>query len=1063
MSKKFPFNFKTCTFLFALFVLLTQTTKAQIANQVPTATPASICGAGTTTITIPSSEVGVTYAVVSGTTIVSGPTSGTGSGLSFAISTLSVTTTFIVGATDGTNTVTMTPAVTVTINPIPTVVITPAHTVICRGVVDTLIASGASTYTWSGGGSNAVSYTVNPIATTSYTLTGVDVNGCENTAIQTITVNTIPTVIIASSTGPGPTSICIGATATLTASGASTYTWNTSATTSTLAVNPTTTTIYTVVGTNTLGCSAAKTKTVTVNPTATITISGNSTICLGASTTLTGGGGSTYTWSTSATTASITVSPTVTTVYSVSGSGSGICPSTASQTVIVLSTAIPIVAIGGASVTCSGQTDVLTASGASTYTWSTGAMTNTISPVPTGTTSVYSVTGTDVNGCSATSTKTVTIIPLPNVIISGTKIVCSNDTTILTASGASTYTWSTSAATSTVALFPIVNTTYTVIGTGSNGCSKSIVATVTVNPLPVLSAPSQFICSVGTATLTASGAITYTWSPGLSSTNGTTVTGSPTITTTYTFSGTNANGCVATETTSINIVTNSTVSAVASNTIVCNGSSVTLTASGASAYSWTPSAGTISGSTGTTVTVTPSGSSTTYTVSGSLGTCSVSPYVITISTNILPTVSATSSTVCAGSTTTLTASGTAISYTWNTSETTISIAPTVTTTTDFTVTGTDANNCMNSAIAEIFVNALPIATGTAQSVSCYGLSDGIAGVNVSGGGTSYSYLWSPGGQTTATVTALTAGSYICFVTDNNNCLASTTINVSEPATISAIGTTTNVTCFGGSNGAINLLAIGGNGTYSYTWSPSGGTAGLAVGLPAGTYICTITDIKNCVGIATYTVSQPLAIVTTQTASVCSGQSITVGTNTYTTAGTYTAVLTAANTCDSTVITTLNVNALPNNSVTQTTNVLTASNTSSTYQWIDCSTHATISGATNQTYTATTTGSYQVMLTESGCIDTSTCYAVTITGIKQLFDNGEITIYPNPSNGIIFIKMNITESTNVEVYNALGQNVFSTNISSSAESINLGNLNQGIYLLRIKQNDAYVYQSNVILK
>jgi len=332
MIKKITFKIKALAYFFAFFIIAGQIVKAQcpILNQAPTASPTSICGTGTATISIPSSEVGVSYAVGTGSTIVNGPVAGTGQPMTFTVGPISNTTTYIVGATNGTCTITMTPMVTVTVNPLPTVAITPSHTAICKGAIDTLTASGAINYTWTPGSSTATSLTVAPTNTntpTSYTLTGTDANGCSNTAVQAITVNPVPTINITNSTFGG---ICPGGSATLTASGGTTYTWSAnagSATTNTVIVSPTTTTVYTVTGTNASGCSNTKTRTVTVNPSATVTINGPAFVCMGSVATLTASGAATYTWSTGTSGATTSVSPTVTTTYSVvSGSGGGTCP-----------------------------------------------------------------------------------------------------------------------------------------------------------------------------------------------------------------------------------------------------------------------------------------------------------------------------------------------------------------------------------------------------------------------------------------------------------------------------------------------------------------------------------------------------------------------------------------------------------------------------------------------------------------------------------------------------------------------------------------------------------------
>jgi hypothetical protein len=132
---------------------------------------------------------------------------------------------------------------------------------------------------------------------------------------------------------------------------------------------------------------------------------------------------------------------------------------------------------------------------------------------------------------------TVTVNPSPTVAIAGgTAVACAGLPVNLTASGANTYSWNTSATTATIAPMPIVNTSYTVIGTSTAGCSSSAVISVTVIPGPTVSVSgSQTICPGQSSTLTASGANTYSWNTGPTTTS---IVVSPTITTSYSVVGT---------------------------------------------------------------------------------------------------------------------------------------------------------------------------------------------------------------------------------------------------------------------------------------------------------------------------------------------------------------------------------------------------------------------------------------------------------------------------------------------------------------------------------------------
>jgi hypothetical protein len=201
---------------------------------------------------------------------------------------------------------------------------------------------------------------------------------------------------------------------------------------------------------------------------------------------------------------------------------------------------------------CIGNQVVLNASGADTYSWSTGAVTSAITENPLVST-VYTIVGTSsLSGCSSMLTQMITVNPAPSVFIyANNTAICSGQTTNLTAlGGANSYTWSNGALTSAVAVSPVVNSTYSVIGTNIFGCSSSAVQAITVNPLPIVgistSAPIN-ICKGETSTLTATGGVTYLWTSNTSAVVllGSAVDVSPASTSIYTVTVTNANGCSA--------------------------------------------------------------------------------------------------------------------------------------------------------------------------------------------------------------------------------------------------------------------------------------------------------------------------------------------------------------------------------------------------------------------------------------------------------------------------------------------------------------------------------------
>jgi hypothetical protein len=180
-------------------------------------------------------------------------------------------------------------------------------------------------------------------------------------------------------------------------------------------------------------------------------------------------------------------------------------------------------------------------SGASTFTYSSG--TAVVSPA---TNASYNVTGTSALGCvsSNTAVSTVTVNATPTVSVTSGAI-CAGQSFTMVPTGAVTYTYSNGSSIAT----PTANATYSVSGTDANGCVSNVdaVSSITVNALPTVLAVTNntLLCTGETATLTVSGASTYTWS---TTDNTTDVAVSPTVQTTYTVDGTDANGCSNTTT-----------------------------------------------------------------------------------------------------------------------------------------------------------------------------------------------------------------------------------------------------------------------------------------------------------------------------------------------------------------------------------------------------------------------------------------------------------------------------------------------------------------------------------
>lgn len=852
------------------------------------------------------------------------------------------TTAYTVTGTDIATGCTNTAVQTITVNSLPVVTASTTNSIICIGYTTALNGGGATTYTWTGGVTDAVAFS--PTSTTTYTVIGTNaITGCTNTAVKSITVNALP-IVTANVTN---SIICLGYTTSLSGGGASTYTW-TGGVTNAVAFSPTVTGNYTVTGTAAVGggCTNTAVRSITVNAPPAVTASAtNSLVCIGYTTSLIGGGANTYVWTGGVTNATA-FSPTITNTYTVTGTSIATgCTNTAIQTITVNS--LPIVTASTTnSVICLGYTTSLIGSGASTYSW-TGGVTDGSAFSPTATLT-YTVTGTASvgAGCYNTAVKSITVNPLPPVIANVTNsVICFGKTTTLSGSGATTYTW-TSGVTNGVAFSPTATATYTVAGTlAATGCSNTATKTITVNPLPSLTIniPNANVCLGKSTTITASGANTYTWTGGI--TNG--VGFSPAVNATYTVTATiAATGCTDTAVQSITVNALPVVTASTTNSIICLGYTTSLIGGGASTYTWT------SGVIDATA-FTPT-STANYTVTGtSAATGCSNTAVKSITVNSLPNVVAnvTSSVICFGKNTTLFGTG-ANSYTWSSGVTNfVSFSPTITAT--YTVVGTSAiTGCTNSAVKSITVNALPpVGANASYSIVCLNFTTSLSG---SGANT---YTWTGGVLNGVSFTPTTTLNYTVTGTDaatgcTNTAVQSITVN---PLPVVTSSTSASVICLN------DITSLSGIGADTYVWtngvtdavsfSPTATATYSVIGTIAATG-CTNSAVRtitvNPLPVVTSTVSNPVVCFGKTTTLVASGATTYSWTNGVingaayvpTTTATYTVIGTLASTgCTNTAFQTVTV--LPTPIITTSNNspicnggplLLTATSTAVTYTW-----------------------------------------------------------------------------------------------------------------------------------
>jgi len=839
----------------------------------------------------------------------------------------------------------------------PVITASPANRTICAGgtTTFTVAASGASSYQWyqnSGSGFIALTNTApySGVTTNTLTITGATsaMNGYQYRAVAigsgSATSNAATLTVVSISTTGSKTDVsCNGGSngvATVVPSGGVapyTYSWapfgGTAATATGLSAGT-----YTVTVTDNLGCQSTRTFTIDQPASA---VSGTTVVtnvaCNGASNgaiNLTPAGGTapyTFNWGGGITTEDRTGLAAGT--YTVIITDANGCTATVNATVtqpasaVSGTTVVTNVACNGAS---NGAINLTPAGGTAPYTfnWGGGITTEDRTGLAAGT---YTVTITDANGCTATVNATVT---QPASAVSGTTVVtnvacngASNGAINLTpAGGTAPYTFNWGGGITTEDRTGLAAGTYTVIITDANGCTATVNATVTqpasaVSGTTVVTNVACNGASNGAINLTPAGGTapyTFNWGGGITTEDRTGLAAG-----TYTVTITDANGCTAT----VNATVTQPASAVSGTTVVtnvaCNGASngaINLTPAGGTApYTFNWGGGiTTEDRTGLaagtyTVTITDANGCT-ATVNATVTQPASAVSGTTVVTNV----------ACNGASNgaiNLTPAGGTAPYTFNwgggiTTEDRTGLAAGT-----YTVTITDANGCTATVSRTVTQPTALSATTSQTNIACNGGSTGVATVNVSGGTAPYTYSWSPSGGTAATATGLSAGTYTVTVTDANACTLTRTFTITQPTALSATTSQTNIACNGGSTGVATVNVSGGTAPYTYSWSPSGGTAATATGLSAGTYTVTVTDANACTLTRTFTITQPTALsaTTSQTNIACNGGSTGVatvnvsgGTAPYTyswspsggtaatatglSAGTYTVTVTSANGC-----------------------------------------------------------------------------------------------------------------------------------------------------------------------
>lgn len=777
----------------------------------------------------------------------------------------------------------------VTTTPSPTLIASTNNPTICSSNSVTLVASGADTYTWSPGGLNNGTITVAPTNLTVYTVTGTNTNNaCFSSTTLTQNVTLYPNLSYITQTSLS----CPGGTANLIANGGQNYTWQPgNINTSTITLFPTVTTVYTLTGANP-PCVSSINVTITVPPIGTVNIAASSpSICPGFSialsaTNTSGPGPFTYTWTNGPVSNQYNAYNAIsgTYIYTVTSQNANSCLST--NTISVDFNPAPALVLSSVTI-CPGSAGTVSVSGASTYTWMPGSSNSsslTNSPVST---TVYSVTGMSVLGCTSVATATIYVpSTLTLNISSSSSSVCVGGSITLTALNSGgrpgyTYTWTAGPATASYVVSRTAGVyVFTVTSKDLNNCIAVKTISVSFVALPSVTIPNIPLCFGSTASLTAYGASSYTWS----SNNfvGNPLITSPGINTVYNVIG-SAAGCTSTASGSITVKPIPSLSFQTASITCASLGTATVTASGAVgpySYSWSPSGQTNS----VAINLTPG----VYTLSvfdNGTGCTSISTTTFISLVPYTGTLSATTSLTCNGVNT-----GTAAiivsggsgnqTYMWtNPAGVQTNYFANILSAGIHTVRVTDAVTFCNVTKTFQITQPPAITLSIVQSstFACVNDSISLSALGIGGTGT-HTYTWTSG-QTTSqiNVTQSLYGIYIYSVNslDANNCPASAsssfsftgypTITVSSPTNI----------CIGA------LATLSASGASGYLWLPGGFSGNSITIFPSATSSFVVYGTTSgCTSSLTTSVvvnPNPVPVIISNNA-VCENQSINLTAN-----------------------------------------------------------------------------------------------------------------------------------------------------------------------------------------
>lgn len=368
-----------------------------------------------------------------------------------------------------------------------------------------------------------------------------------------------------------------------------------------------------------------------------------------------------------------------------------------------------------------------------------------------------------------------------------------------------------------------------------------------------------------------------------------------------------------------------------------------------------------------------------------------------------------------GSATAVAVGGTApYSYSWSNGSNAATISNLVAGT--YTVSATDANGCQYIDSVIILNNTFGFGLQSSNTTdeNC-GDAIGSIDLSVAGGTAPYSFSWSDG-STTEDLINLSAGTYSVTISDNAGCatIQSFTINNIINNLAAAVVGTVGDQC-STSSGSVDINVSGGQAPYSFNWNNGAFTEDLT-NVGAGSYVCTITDASGCTAVVSQTIGNSNVPVVLTSAAITDA------------------------TCASCTDGAVDIN-------------FQASGAPYTYNWSNGATTEDVSGLAIGTYTVTVTNA-------AGCTF-STSFTVSMGTAVMHLETFNLNLYPNPSHGLVNLDFGqgVADEVNVEVFNSIGQEIFSRAYAAGSigEVLQL-ELNQnysGSFMVRVRIGDAFV--------